>query len=68
MAATGRPNMYILYQAINIYRDSMREFLVRCLKRAPGFTLEKAVEDAFHVRRNTGRLNDFRSISTVVER
>ena len=61
MAAIDRPKRDILDQAIGIYRDSMREFLVRRLKQAPGLTLEKAVEDALSVRRNTGRLNAFRS-------
>ncbi len=61
MVAIDRPNRDILDRAIGIYRDSMREFIVRCLKQAPGLTLEKAVEDALSVRRNTGRLNAFRS-------
>lgn len=46
MAITDRPNKDILTQAIDIYRDCMRKFLVRHLKQVPRRTLKEAVEDA----------------------
>ena len=43
MVTTERPNSDALYKAINIYRDAMRPFLLRCLKRVRGTTVEAAV-------------------------
>ena len=46
MADIDRPNRNVLDRALAIYRDSMREFLIRNLKRVPRQTLEKGVESA----------------------
>lgn len=43
MTTIDRPNRDALDKAINIFRDAMRPFLMRCLKRVPGTTAEKAV-------------------------
>ena len=43
MVATNRPNRDALSRAIDIFRDTMRPFLIRCLKRAPGATAEVAI-------------------------
>ncbi len=51
MADIDRPNRNVLDRALAIYRDSMREFLIRNLKRVPGQTLEKGVESALRGNR-----------------
>ena len=40
MQTTNRPNEDALRQAVDIYRDAMRPFIVRQLKRVPGSTVE----------------------------
>ncbi len=37
------PNRTALYEAYNIYRDAMREFVVRCLKKIRGTTPEEVI-------------------------
>ena len=37
------PNRTALYEAHNIYRDAMREFVVRCLKKIRGTTPEEVI-------------------------
>lgn len=44
MATIDRPNRDALYRAINIFRDAMRPFLIRCLKRVPKASVEKAIQ------------------------
>ena len=41
-----RPNKDVLTEAIDIYRDCMRKFMILHLKRIPGHTPERAVEAA----------------------
>ncbi len=51
MTATPRPNRDALTKAVDIYRDAMRPFLLRCLKQVRGATLERAVTDFLQPRR-----------------
>ena len=44
MATIDRPNREALSRAIDIFRDAMRPFLTRCLKRVPKTTVEVAVK------------------------
>ncbi len=46
MQTTNRPNMDALRQAIDIYRDAMRQFIVRQLKRVQGAGVEELIERA----------------------
>ena len=46
MVTTERPNKYALSRAIDIYQDTMRPFLIRCLKRVPGSTVEVAIKNS----------------------
>ena len=43
---TERPNKKALVDALDIYRDAMRPFIVRCLKRIPGGKVEDHVKAA----------------------
>ena len=40
------PNREALRKAHDIYRDAMREFIIRCLKRIQGATVEELVRDS----------------------
>ena len=51
MVTTSRPNKDALSQAIDIFRDAMRPFLLRRLRQVPGSTAEKAVNFALGDRR-----------------
>ena len=44
MQTTNRPNRDALMQAIDIYRDAMRPFIVRQLRRVQGATVEELIE------------------------
>ena len=44
MATIDRPNTKALTAALDIYRDAMRPFIVRCLKRVPGMKVEEAIK------------------------
>ena len=57
MNVIERPNRDILNKALDIYRDAMRVFITRSLKRVKGKTLEDAISDALPVR----KANDFQS-------
>ena len=50
MADIDRSNQEVLNKAVNIYRDCMRQFLIRNLKRVPGSTLEEVVKSALTTR------------------
>ncbi len=71
MAAIDRPNQDALYRAINIFQDAMRPFILRCLRRAPGATVEETIRrsllpaqaDAFD--RNLRWSNDLASVIDV---
>ena len=51
MVTTARPNKDALSQAIDIFRDAMRPFILRRLRQVPGSTAEKAVNFALGDRR-----------------
>ena len=63
MAIIDRPNRDMLDKAIGIYRDSMRGFLVRHLKRVPKHNLQSAVESALASERSrsTAKQNNLES-------
>lgn len=42
---TERPNRKALADALDIYRDAMRSFLIRCLKRVPGGKVEDHIKE-----------------------
>lgn len=42
---TKYPNRTALYEAHNVYRDAMREFIPRCLKKVQGTTPEKLISE-----------------------
>ena len=42
---TKYPNRVALYEAHNIYRDAMREFIPRCLKKVQGTTPEELISE-----------------------
>ena len=44
MQTTNRPNRDALMRAIDIYRDAMRPFVVRQLRRVPGESVEELIE------------------------
>ena len=46
MTLTDRPNYQALDDALSIYRDEMRPFIIRNLKRVPGKDVETAVKAA----------------------
>ncbi len=58
---TDRPNRDALSRALDIYRDAMRPFIVRCLKRISGKQVEDAISESLsdrqaeQFRQNLGR-------------
>ena len=44
MVTIDRPNMKALIAALDIYRDTMRPFIVRVLRRVPGMKVEDAIK------------------------
>ncbi len=46
MTTTLRPNRDALSRAIDIYRDAMRPFILRSLKRMPGVSVETAIRQS----------------------
>ncbi len=44
MSFIKRPNKNALAEAIDIYLDEMRSFLIRCLRQVPGASVEEAIE------------------------
>ena len=53
---THRPNRQALSDALDTYRDSMRPFVIRCLKRVPGQKVEVAIGSALR----DGQYNRFK--------
>ncbi len=51
MVTTARPNKDALSNAIDIYRDAMRPFILRNLRQAPGVKVEEAIISALRDRR-----------------
>lgn len=50
MNTVDRPNRDALNSALDIYRDAMRSFIVRCLKKAQGTQVEDVIRDALNDR------------------
>ncbi len=46
-----RPNRDALSNALDIYRDAMRPFIVRCLKRVQGMRVEDAISESLYEKR-----------------
>ena len=46
-----RPNRDALSNALDIYRDAMRPFIVRCLKRVQGMRVEDAISESLYGKR-----------------
>ena len=67
----SRPNKKVLSEAIDIYRDAMRPFIIRNLKQVPGGTLEETIKRSLHGRqkdefcRNLERHQDVESAIDV---
>ena len=58
MIVVDRPNRRALNQAMDIYRDAMRTFIVRNLKRVQGTDVEGAIRKALHdTQRNNFDVN-----------
>ena len=63
MATVERPHRRALDEAIGIYRDAMRPFILRCLRRVRGSTVEETIRrslppkqaDTFNLNRRQGR-------------
>ncbi len=45
MNSSKRPNQDALYQALNIYRDAMRPFILRTLKQVQGLAPEDRIQN-----------------------
>lgn len=50
MNAVDRPNRDALNSALDIYRDALRSFIVRCLKKVQGTQVEDVIRDALNDR------------------
>ena len=50
MTTVERPNNDALIQAVNIYRDAMRPFIVRCLRQVRGSRVEDQIRGALRDR------------------
>lgn len=67
----SKPNKKVLSEAIDIYRDAMRPFIIRNLKQVPGGTLEETIKRSLHGRqkdefcRNLERHQDVESAIDV---
>ena len=46
-----RPNKSVLIEALDVYRDAMRPFIVRAMRRIKGKSIEDAIYDSFSSRR-----------------
>ena len=46
MVTTARPNREALSKAIDTYRDAMRPFILRCLRRVTGVTVETVIQES----------------------
>ena len=51
MTKIDRPNRDALSNALDIYRDAMRPFIVRCLKRVQGMRVEDAISESLYGKR-----------------
>ena len=50
MTTVARPNRIALNNALDIYRDTMRPFIIRCLKRIQGQQIEDIIRNALNDR------------------
>ena len=50
MTTVARPNRIALNNALDIYRDAMRPFIIRCLRRVPGQQIEDVIRDSLNER------------------
>ena len=57
MNVIERPNRDTLNKALDIYRDAMRPFIIRSLKRVQGKTVEDAIADSLPIK----KANEFHS-------
>ena len=62
---TDRPNRRALIDALDIYRDAMRPFIVRHLKRIPGRQVEDCIKSAFRDERYNQFEKDMREGRSV---
>ncbi len=46
MSIIERPNAEALYRALNIYRDTMRPFIIKCMPVTPGISTEAQINEA----------------------
>ena len=51
MTVLDRPNREALSAALDIYRDAMREFIIRCLRRSRGVRVEDLIARSLNDRR-----------------
>ena len=50
MTTVARPNRIALNNVLDIYRDAMRPFIIRCLRRVPGQQIEDVIRDSLNER------------------
>ncbi len=65
MTTTSRPNRDALQSALDVFRDAMRPFIVRCLRRAPGRNVEQAIEHALKDRQRQQFRDNLRARDVV---
>ena len=67
---TERPNKAALVNALDIYRDAMRPFVVRCLKRISGRKVEDCISSALRDDQNNQfekNLDEGRSVEEAID-
>ena len=50
MSTVARPNRDALNRALDVFRDAMRPFIIRCLKRIRGQQIEDVIRNALNDR------------------
>ena len=68
--AIDRPNKKALTEALDIYRDSMRPFIIRNIKRIPGRKVEDAIGSALRddqYNQFTQNLREGRSVADAID-
>ena len=67
---TGRPNKKALVDALDIYRDAMRPFIVRHLKRVPGQRIGACIRTALRddqYNQFEQNINEGRSVEDAID-
>lgn len=67
---TERPNKKALVDALDIYRDTMRPFIVRHLKRVPGHRIETCIRTALRddqYNQFEKRIGEGRSVEDAID-